>query len=127
MKYLGDIKEGQTIRGSFNTRATDGSLIGFANTPTLAVYKDVDTTESTAGVTLTINFDGRTGLHLFTIVTTDAFYTTGSDYIVFISSGITSDFISVVGVEVGSFSIENRSSTVAAAAILQQLAIIPHI
>jgi hypothetical protein len=108
MKYLGDITEDSTIRGSFNTRQADGTPITLAGTPSLAVYKDAGTTESTAGVTLTVDFDSITGLHFFTIDTSaDAFYATGSDYRVVIAAG-TVDGTSVVGSEVGSFSIENR-------------------
>jgi hypothetical protein len=108
MRYLGDIAEDGIIRGSFNTRQTDGTPITLAGTPTLAVYKDAGVSESTAGVTLTVDFDSITGLHLFTIDTSaDAFYVTGSDYRVVIAAG-TVDGVSVVGVEVGSFSIQNR-------------------
>jgi hypothetical protein len=107
-KYLGDIAEDATIRGSFNTRDTAGAPITLAGTPALSVYKDAGTTESTAGVTLTVDFDSRTGHHLYAITTTDAFYATGSDYRIVLTAG-TVDGESVVGVEVGSFSICNRS------------------
>jgi hypothetical protein len=109
MAYLGDIKEDQTIRGAFNTREADGTPITLAGTPSLEIYKDAGTTESTAGITLTVDFDGVTGLHLFTIVTTDAFYAAGSDYQIVIAAG-TVDGTSVVGTVVGSFSICNRSN-----------------
>lgn len=110
MSYLGDIVEDATIRGSFNTRQANGTPITLAGTPALSVYKDAGTTESTAGVTLTVDFDSRTGHHIFTIDTSaDAFYVTGSDYRVVITTG-TVDSISVVGVCVGSFSIENRNT-----------------
>ena len=108
MRYLGDIAEDGIIRGSFNTRQADGTPITLAGTPSLAVYKDAGVSESTAGVTLTVDFDSITGLHLFTIDTSaDAFYATGSDYRVVIAAG-TVDGVSVVGVEVGAFSIQNR-------------------
>jgi hypothetical protein len=110
MQYLGDILEDATIRGSFNTRTAAGTPITLGGTPALSVYKDAGTTESTAGVTLTVDFDSRTGHHLFTIDTSaDAFYATGSDYRVVITTG-TVDGTSVVGTEVGSFSIENRNT-----------------
>lgn len=108
--HLGDIAEDSTLRGSFNTRGSDGAPITLAGTPALAVYKDAGTTESTAGVTLTVDFDSRTGLHIFTIDTSsDAFYAAGSDYQVVITSG-TVDGTSVVGVRVASFSIANRAA-----------------
>jgi hypothetical protein len=106
--YLGDFADDATVRGSFNTRDADGAPITLAGTPTLAVYKDAGTTESTAGVTLTVDFDSRTGHHVFVIDTSsDAFYATGSDYRVVLTAG-TVDGTSVVGVCVGSFSIQNR-------------------
>lgn len=108
MKYMGDIAEDATIRGSFNTRDTDGAPITLAGTPSVAVYKDGGTTEITAGVSLSVDFDSRTGHHVWTIDTSaDAAYATGSDYRVVLTAG-TVDSISVVGVEVGCFSIQNR-------------------
>ena len=110
MKYLGDIAEDATIRGSFNTRQADGTPITLTS-GTLAVYKDAGTTELTAGVTLSVDFDSRTGHHVFTIDTSaSATYTPGSDYRVVLTAG-TVDGTSVAGTEVGSFSIENRYST----------------
>lgn len=109
--YLGDFSAGGTIRGCFNTRKADGSAITLAGSPTLAVYKDGGTTESTAGVTLTVGFDSRTGMHLFAIDTTadTDFYTSGSDYQVVLTAG-TVDSVSVVGSKVAVFSLENRYS-----------------
>jgi hypothetical protein len=108
MQYLGDITAGSTIRGSFNTRTAAGTPITLGDTPVLSVYKDAGTTETTTGVTLTVDFDSRTGHHVFAVVTTDGFYSTGSDYRVVITTG-TVDGTSVVGTEVGSFSIQNRA------------------
>jgi len=107
--YLGDFRANATVRGHFNTRKADGTPITLAGSPTLAVYKDGSTTESTAGVTLTVGFDSRTGLHLFAIDTSSdgAFYTAAADYRIVITAG-TVDGISVVGTKVGEFSIENR-------------------
>jgi hypothetical protein len=108
-KYLGDFAAGVTVRGTFQTRFKDtGAPITLADSPALAVYKDGDTTEATTGVALTVDFDSRTGHHLYAITTTDAFYATGSDYRIVLTAG-TVDGESVVGVEVGSFSICNRS------------------
>jgi hypothetical protein len=108
-QYLGDFAEDAIIRGDFNTRAkADGSPITLAGTPSLVVYKDGSVSESTAGVTLTVDFDSVTGSHLFSIDTSaDAFYETGSDYRIKIAAG-TVDGESVVGVTVGRFSIQNR-------------------
>jgi hypothetical protein len=108
MQYLGNITSGTTIRGSFNTRTLAGVPITLAGSPVVSVYKDASTTETVTGVTLTVDFDSRTGHHVFEVVTSDAFYATGSDYRVVITTGTVSG-TSVVGTEVGSFSIENRA------------------
>ena len=108
MRYLGDISVDAIIRGSFNTRVSDGTPITLSGTPSLAVYRDAGVAESAEGVTLTLDFDGLTGLHLYAIDTSaNAFYQSGADYRVVIASG-TVDGISVVGTEVGQFSIQNR-------------------
>jgi hypothetical protein len=109
--YLGDILEDATIRGSFNTRTAAGTPITLAGSPTIAVYKDASVTEITLGAAApTVDFDGRTGLHVFAIDTSaSADYTPGSDYRVVLTAG-TVDGVSVVGVCVGSFSIENRNT-----------------
>lgn len=107
MKYLGDFLQGQVVRGSFNTRTAAGVPITLAGTPALSVYKDGGTTETTTGVTLTVDFDSRTGHHVFAVDTADAFYASGSDFRVVITTG-TVDGTSVVGTEVGSFSLQNR-------------------
>ncbi len=105
--YQGDIKEDEPLTWDFNTNSTASIPITLAGTPTLAVYKDGGLTQSTAGLTLTVDLDGVTGLHHVAVVTTDAFYAAGSDYSVVLEAG-TVDSLSVVGVVVGSFSIENR-------------------
>ena len=106
-KYHGDIAEDQPISWTINTNTTAAVPVAFAGSPTLAVYKDGGITQSTVGLTLTEALDGVVGLHLVSVVTTDAFYVTGSDYEVVLEAG-TVDGVSVVGAVVGSFSIENR-------------------
>lgn len=110
-RYLGDVAAGVTVRGRFNTISpSNQSPITLAGTPALAVYKDAGTTESSAGVTLTVDFDGRTGLHVYAIDTSadGTFYSSGSDYTVVLTAG-TVGGVSVVGAVVGAFSIGNRS------------------
>lgn len=111
MKNLGDFTASKTVRCFFNTRGTTGAPITLAGTPAISVYKDGGTTESTAGVTLTTDFDSRTGLHLVAVDTSadGTFYSAGSDFNIVITTG-TVDSISVVGVAVGVFSIANRSA-----------------
>lgn len=110
--YLGDFTEDATIDFKFNTTEADGTPITLAGTPVLSVYKANSTTESTAGITLTVDFDSRTGLHHVRIDTSaDAFYATANDYTVVITTG-TVDSVSVVGTAIAKFSIENRFAEV---------------
>lgn len=112
MSYQGDILEDATITFSFSTRDTAGLPTTLAGTPVLSVYKDTGTTESVAGITLSVDHDGVTGLNNVEIDSSaDAFYAAGSDYYVVITTG-TVDGGSVVGEVVGTFSIQNRYATV---------------
>jgi len=109
--YIGDFTISKTVRVFFNTQGTTGAPITLAGTPAISVYKDSNTTQSTAGVTLSVDFDGLTGFHLVAIDTSadGTFYSGGSDFEIVITTG-TVDSISVVGKSVGKFSLQNRSS-----------------
>jgi hypothetical protein len=110
--WRGDIAVGDTIRGCFNTRAAaTGAPITLAGTPLLRVYKDDGTTEDDSGITLNVDFDSRTGLHLWEIDTSadGTFYSAGANFAIVITQG-TVDGVSVVGYCVGEFSIENRGA-----------------
>lgn len=106
MKYFGDIADDTTIQIPFNTYDSNGASVTFTGT-TVKVYKDSATgTEVTTGVTLSKDHDGITGAHLVTVVTTNAFYTTGSDYLVELQAATIDT--QTVNSFIGSFSIENR-------------------
>ncbi len=111
MSYQGDYATATSVVFNFNTASfSDGSPITLAGTPALSVYKN-STTESTAGVTLTVDYDSRTGMH-HVVVDTSAdgtFYAAGNDFDVVITTG-TVGGTSVVGRVVGSFSLNNRSA-----------------
>ena len=94
----GDFTPGKVVRLGFNTHKADGTPITLAGTPAVKVWKDANTTESTSGVTLTVDFDSLTGSHLVTIDTSadGTFYATGSDFRAVLTAG-TVDSISVVG------------------------------
>lgn len=109
--YLGDITAGKTIWDLFNTRASaTGAPITLAGTPAVSVYKN-STTESTAGVTLTVDYDSRTGMHQWAVDTSadGTFYAAGNDFRVVLTTG-TVDGVSQVGVVLAHFSIANRSA-----------------
>ena len=110
MKVLGDFTPSKTIICRFNTHKADGTPITLAGTPAVSVYKN-STTESTTGVTLTVDYDSRTGLHHVAIDTSldGTFYAAGNDFDIVITTG-TVDGVSVVGTVVGTFSLSNRSA-----------------
>jgi len=104
--HLGDFAVGATVNLKFSTLDAvprPASLSGGA----LAVYKANGTTETTAGVGLTADFDSRAGLNHAHIDTADAFYAAGNDYQVVLTAG-TVDSVDQNGFVVGSFSIVNR-------------------
>lgn len=108
MMNIGNITEDTVIDFKFNTHKEDGTPLTLAGSPALGVYKSNGTTESTAGITLTVDFDGRTGMHHVRVDTSsDAFYAINNNYQVVITNG-TVDGKTVEGYVVGEFSIENR-------------------
>jgi uncharacterized protein YaiE (UPF0345 family) len=109
MIYLGDFRVAKTIRKGWNSNAVAGESITRATNGTVQVYKDGGTTQSTAGVTDTEDFDGLTGVHLVTIDTSadGTFYSAGSDFEVCLS-GATIDG-KAINAALFSFSLENRS------------------
>lgn len=107
-RNLGNLTEDQAIHFKFNTTTAAGAPVTLSGTPSLIVYRGNGTTESTAGVTLTVDFDSVTGLHHVAIdASADAFYAVGYDYQVVVAAG-TVDGVSVVGTVLAEFSIENR-------------------
>lgn len=117
--YVGDFAAGSVVRIPFNTNTSGGAPITLAGTPSLRVYKDSNPTESTTGVSLTVDWDSLTGTHYGTIDTsTDGtFYSAGSDFAVVIAAG-TVNGTSVSGAIVGTFSIANRFSGTQLATVL---------
>lgn len=111
MSYRGDIRLEQTLDFKFTTRKFGtGAPHTLAGTPSLACYVGNGTTEITAGITLTADFDGKTGLnHVRIAATTANGYAASTDVQVVIAAG-TVDGVSVAGEIVGEFSIENRSA-----------------
>jgi len=108
---LGDFDPGLVVYGKFTTyRPSTGAPYTLAGTPGLVVYKDGATTPSSAGVTLTVDFNGVVGLGHFAINTAaDAtFYAGGSSFDVVISAG-TVDGVGAVGTVVGRFSLRKTS------------------
>lgn len=106
----GDFRLGKTFDVKFTTINSSGAPITLAGSPAVAAYPDNSTTEITAGITLTVDFDARTGLHNVRVVATSGNgYATATNYQLVLTAG-TVDGTSVVGYVVGHFSIENRSA-----------------
>jgi hypothetical protein len=97
MEYLGDYRLAGVVYFSWKSICTGG---------TVQVYKDDGTTQSTAGITDTRDFDSLTGINNCKIDLDDVFYTAGHDYSV-VLAGATIDGDSLNFVLAG-FSIENR-------------------
>jgi hypothetical protein len=123
---LGDFATGKTIFFPFHTFAAAGgsvTLTGLAVTD-IEVYKNASMTQrsSDAGYALVdtdgIDLDGITGIHGFTIDTSDntdaGFFAAGNDYTVVVSA-VTVDS-QTVNFIAGRFSIDNRSTAVMATA-----------
>ncbi len=110
---LGDIALSQILYFHFTTRQySTGAPITSAAT-VISVYKDDNTTQSTAGITTTFltGFDSVVGLVSVKIDTSQdgTFYAAGHDFSVVITTG-TADSVSIVGEVIGYFSIQNRSA-----------------
>lgn len=111
--FFGGASAGQTLNFKFNTwevtAATTAAPITLAGSPVVSVYKTNSLTQSTAGITLSVDFDGVVGLHNVNIdLTADtAFYASNSDFQAVLTAG-TVDGDSVVGSVIASFSINHR-------------------
>ena len=111
-KYLGDFSASSIVDFKFTTfRPSTGAPFTLAGSPVVSVYKDNDLTQSTAGVTLTVDFDGVAGMHHVRITTaTDAaFYANGGEFECVITTG-TVDSVSVVGSCIGRFTLRSQAS-----------------
>lgn len=78
---LGNRTEDSVIHFKWSTNAAAGGSITRATNGTVSVYKDDNTTQTTAGVTDTEDHDSNTGVHHCKIDTSaDAFYEVDKDY-----------------------------------------------
>ena len=108
MSYQGSYAVETVIYWIFAT-TENGVPVTFSGSPVVSVYKD-STTQSTAGVTLTVDYDGVVGQNQIKIDTSadTAFYETGAQFSAVISAGTVAGS-SVVGRPVGSFSLVAES------------------
>lgn len=119
MKWLGDFKLGDTFDMKFTTTAAStGAPTTLSGSPVISAYPGNSTTELTAGITLTVDFDSRTGLNNVRVVATAGNgYAAGTNYQLVITTG-TVGGTSAVGYVVGEFSIENRVLNLASVPVL---------
>lgn len=117
MSYKGDFTAGSTIDFMFTTRQASGAPTTLSGSPVISIYKNNSATESVSGVTLSVDFDSRTGLNQVHITTgSDAtFYANGSSYSAVITTG-TVNSISVVGEVVGYFKLSSGINVVSISA-----------
>lgn len=119
MAYVGDIRLGQTFTTGFVTAsASTGAPTTLSGSPVISAYVGSSTTELTAGITLTVDFDSRTGYNTVSVVaTTGNGYAAGTDIRLVITTG-TVGGVSAVGYVVAEFSIENRVMNIGSTPIL---------
>lgn len=104
---LGTFAEDDTIHFLWTTVDSAGEPVTRSTDGTVSVYKDNGTTQSTAGVTDAEDFDGLTGVHAVTIdLSADAFYATGSNYIVTINGAVVDGV--TVNAPIAYFTIQNE-------------------
>lgn len=108
--YLGDIVLGDTIDHKFTTTDTSGVPTTLAGTPVVSAYVGNGTTEITAGITLSVDFDSRTGMHNVRVVASGGNGFAAQTNVQLVITTGTVGGSSVVGYVIGSFSIENRSA-----------------
>ena len=108
--YAGDFAVGATLDLFFTTRRfSTGAPFTLAGTPVISAYEDNSTTEITAGITLTADFDTRTGLNHVRVVASGANgFEAGKSYYLVITTG-TVDSVSVVGEVIGVFTLERSA------------------
>lgn len=97
----------------FTTRRfSTGAPFALAGTPVISAYEDNSTTQITAGITLTADFDTVTGLNHVAVVASGANgFEAGKDYHLVITTG-TVDSVSVVGEVVGRFTLSRSAAAV---------------
>jgi len=106
---LGDLQAGDLFDFYFTTRDR-GVPTTLAGSPAVSVYKANSVTQSIAGITLDVDFDGVTGLNHVRVDTTadGTFYANGNDFSCILTAGTISG-VSVVGVVTEDFSLAHRS------------------
>lgn len=110
--YLGDFAEDATLDFKWSSNGADGASITRGTNGTISVYIGNGTTEVTAGVTDTEDFDGLTGVHHCRIdLSADAAYVAGAECQVVLSGAVIDG--QTVNTVLASFSIERAGGVLA--------------
>lgn len=105
MSYKGDRLLGSSLSFKFTSVNVSGAPTTLGGGPIVSVYVDNSLTQFVTGVTLTVDFDGLTGLNNLSVAATSGNgFATGHDYEFVVSNG-TAGGVSYVGYTIGSFSI----------------------
>lgn len=109
MSYLGDFSATAVFDTKFTTVQSTGAPTTLSGSPVVKVYKNNSTTTETAtGITLTVDFDGVTGLNNVRVDVAAAGLAAGDNCQLVITTG-TVNAVSVVGYVVAEFSVNARS------------------
>lgn len=108
--YVGDITLSETLDIKFTTVNASGVPTTLAGSPVVSAYVGNGTTEITAGITLSVDFDGRTGLHNVRVVASAGNGFAAATNVQLVITTGTVDGNSVVGYVIASFSIQARSA-----------------
>jgi hypothetical protein len=107
----GDFRIGKTIHHKFMTVNASGKPTTLGDSPTLLVYVNASVSGVASGLTLTTDFDARTGLnHVQFLATTSVTgVTSGTEFQIVVATGSVSG-ISLNGYPICDFSLMNRSA-----------------
>ena len=111
MSYYGDyVVDSTDFSLKFTSRNTTGQPHALLSGD-IDIYRNNNTTPTTAGVTLTSTFASVVGLNYVQIdLSNTTFYSSGNEYTIVLSGG-TVNSVAVTGEVIGEFSIENRFTT----------------
>ena len=115
--YLGDYPVNGPVEFKWNSQGLDGASITLGTDGTLRLYKNGSLTQrtSSSGITFTEDFDGITGEHHLSILTSDntdaGFYAAGNEYQVMLVGAVVDG--KTVNTTLAHFSIERAGGALA--------------
>lgn len=113
--YAGDYPLESNVDVAFSTVDDTGLPTTLAGSPVVSAYVGNSTTQITAGITLSVDFDSVTGLHNVRVAATAANGYTDQTHVRLVITTGTVDSVSVVGYVVGNFTIGMLTGLTAAA------------